>query len=167
MGKNTYNIGQVVYVVTRKERKVVPVQVIKESVAKTREGVEVTYTVQNGPDGSSQVELDNVDGEVFSSLDEVNRTLFERAKAGIQRLTDTARAAAQEWYGVNDSLRVSRLPDLATAPKPERKKRSPKARDEAPPPAAESAQLGAVQRVTLDDGTIAKVRLPPELLAKG
>lgn len=93
-----YQVGQVLYVVLRKETRVFPMQVVEEITKKTLEGEVTSYMVRGGQDPKAQLLITDIDGEIFDSSDKAKQVLIDRATASINRLMDSAVASAQKWY---------------------------------------------------------------------
>ncbi len=95
-----YTIGQVVFVVLKKEMRVYPMQVVEIITKKTFEGEVMSYVVRGGSDPKAQLSLSDVDGEVFDSSVRAQAVLIQRATASIEKLVATAVQKATEWYNV-------------------------------------------------------------------
>lgn len=93
-----YSVGQVLYVVLKKETRIYPMQVIEEITKKTLDGELTSYMVRGGTDPKAQLLITDVDGEIFDSAEKARTTLVERATASISRLVDVAVQKAAEWY---------------------------------------------------------------------
>lgn len=93
-----YRVGQVLYVVLKKEVRVYPMQVIEEITKKTLEGEVTSYMVRGGTDPKAQLLISEVDGEIFDSAEKAKHVLIERATASITRMVDLATQKALEWY---------------------------------------------------------------------
>lgn len=93
-----YAVGQVLYVVLKKELRVYPMQVIEEITKKTLEGEVTSYMVRGGTDPKAQLLITEVDGEIFDSAERAKTVLIERATASISRMIDVATQKAAEWY---------------------------------------------------------------------
>lgn len=179
---SSYKIGQVIYVVLRKEMKVYPMQCVEVITKKTLEGEITTYMVRGGTAEDQVLPIDQVDGEVFDSPDRVKKELIDRASASITSLVDEAAVRAKEWYptgfteassGVIDDIASLRKP-MATNGQPlsvPTKAQKPKKQQPMPSPelaqlAAELQQDNSRLEMELPDGTKAKVRsikVPPSL----
>lgn len=131
-----YSIGQVVFVVLSKKNQVYPMRVVEVITKKTLMGEDISYVLQAGQDGSSTVLLNEIDGEVFNTSEDVKNALTERATLQISRLVDAALSKSKEWYGEN-------LPNI-----------SPEVHEE------QSDSDENSSTVVFSDGTIAKVKLP-------
>lgn len=140
-----YAVGQVLYVVSRRENKIVPVQVVEELTSRTLKGLETTYMVRLGDD-KNVVTIDKIDGEIFESPNDLIDTLIKRASVSVQRIVAEAIQRAQAWYP--DHAQVKSITNVASMKR-------------------QGHQLDAIDNetiVTLPDGTIARVKVPNELL---
>jgi len=139
-----YEIGQVLYVVLSKKNQVYPMQVVETITKKTLRGEEISYVLQAGPDKSSRVSLDQVEGEVFETSEKVRRTLLQRASSQIGKLVDVATKKSSEWYGEPETQAqtIHELPDLITSENEDK------------------TQAESYQTVTMPDGSVVKVRMP-------
>lgn len=166
-----YTVGQVLYVVLKKETRVYPMQVVEEIVKKTLSGESTSYVVRAGSDPKAQILISDIDGDIFDSADKAKAVLIERATASIARLVDNAVQKAQEWYPAsfeassNDPLTLLKkqpvpaptAPETPKAPGTSHKKRllaefAAELRQESDR-IADDAPI-----VTLTDGTQAKVK---------
>lgn len=95
---NSYEVGQILFVVLNKKSQVYPMQVIEEITKRTLKGEVKTYVLQGGSDPNSTVILDQIDGEVFDSSEEVQRVLLSRATNQINKLVSAAVAKSKDWY---------------------------------------------------------------------
>ena len=132
----SYSVGQVIYIVLNKRQTVVPAQVVEETVRRTLEGELVTYSVLVPNKSKSIYALDELDGDVYVSLDDVRDKLMNNAKKVIDELINAASGTADAAFAVMD----------------------PFGGQHAPSP-IKSTPSSDVQ-VTLEDGTVANVKLP-------
>lgn len=93
-----YAVGQVLYVVLRKETRVYPMQIVEVITKKTLEGEATNYTVRGGTDPKAQLLLSEVDGEVFDSSEKARTVLIDRVTGSINKIVDAAIEKAKEWY---------------------------------------------------------------------
>lgn len=138
-----FRVGQVLYVVLKKENRVVPMQVTEEITKKTLSGVETTYRVIAGTDQANSLMIDQIAGEIFDSPESCHKALSERATRSIQKLVVAARAKASEWYGTQEQ---HVLDDDASAPNIATIAREPPTQDE-------------LTDVQMPDGSIVKARI--------
>lgn len=94
----SYRVGQVLYVVLRKEPNVYPMQVVEEITKKTLEGEVTSYMLRAGADPTKVLAINDIDGEIFDSADTARKTLNERVMASISARVDQAISKAKEWY---------------------------------------------------------------------
>lgn len=140
-----HSIGQVLYVVLTKKNQVYPMQVIEVITKKTLQGEEVRYLLRAGSSAETTVFLDQIDGEVFDTADEVRTVLTKRATSVVNKLVSTAVKKSNEWYGTDASSpettqSIDDLPELTTR--------------------LEAQVSSDVSTIVLPDGTIAKVKMP-------
>lgn len=95
----SYKVGQVLYVILKKEATVMPLQVIEEITKKTlAEGEVTSYVVRVGSDPSKVLSISEIDGEIFDSSDKALKTLIDRVSKSITLRVEQAISKAKEWY---------------------------------------------------------------------
>jgi hypothetical protein len=104
-GQQTYNMGQIIYILSNKSQAVVPAIVEEQVVRKIRkaDGVHevVSYKLCIGPKERQQVvDLARVDGEVFDSLESIRSILVERLTVFVDELVKTTQKNVLNWYGI-------------------------------------------------------------------
>lgn len=104
-GQQTYNMGQIIYILSNKSQAVVPAIVEEQVVRKIRkaDGVHevVSYKLCIGPKERQQVvDLARVDGEVFDSLESIKNVLVERLTVFVDELVKTTQKNVLNWYGI-------------------------------------------------------------------
>lgn len=135
-------VGQVLYLVFKKDNKVIPALIVEEITRRTKEGVTTDHVIQIGSsDQPTMMNLSSLDGDVFSSADEAIETLTSRAHQTICKLVKNAVDKAKIWYGLSKP---------EAAPEPESNSISNLGEDDA----------GEMVSVTLPDGTRAKIAMP-------
>lgn len=112
----SYELGQIIYVLSEKTQTIVPAVIEEEFHHKKLNGNVVKYTVAIGPPNKKKIiDLERVDGEVFTSLDEIRTTLTERSIAYINSLIQTTEERMQKWYGEKqESLSEQKSPNTET-----------------------------------------------------
>lgn len=103
-----YAVGQVLYCISSKDSKIMPALVTEEITKKTIAGSAVTYKIQFGADESKTMLIDDFKGEMFTSPDELKRTLIDRASSRLAKIVDEAANRALAWYGNATSVCESR-----------------------------------------------------------
>jgi len=104
-GQQTFNMGQIIYILSNKSQAVVPAVVDEQVVRKIRkpDGVHevVSYKLCIGPKDRQQiVDLSRVDGEVFDSLESIKTVLVERLTGFVDQLVKTTQNNVLNWYGI-------------------------------------------------------------------
>jgi hypothetical protein len=90
-----YDVGQVLYVISKKERKVYPVLVIEEIVRKTLSGAETSYIVQLPDRKATTFPLEAVTDHPFTSAAEIRDHLVRTASDSISAMVMEAETLAQ------------------------------------------------------------------------
>lgn len=105
MTKKGYTIGQVIFVISNHENRVMPLQIIEEVVRKTIEGEEVSYTVRSGEEAIQPLPKN---AEVFETLGQVKDAMIKRATSAIDGMLATALRSAEELFGHKEILSLKK-----------------------------------------------------------
>lgn len=146
-----HRVGQVLFIILNKKQQVIPVQVTEQIVRRTLSGEETSYIVSiPAREGLKPMTLEQIDGEVFTSIDQVKERMFENATEVINAITEKAGAVAKNRFDYNPaesetSTSVDALTDddVLVTPQGNERKAGP-----------------GEAMVDLGDGTVAKVKLP-------
>lgn len=100
-----YDIGQIIYILSNKSQSVVPAIIAEEDIRKVRklDGVHevVNYKLHIGPrDKLRQVDLNRIDGEVFTSLEDIRVSMVEKLTTFVDDLIKSTQGNVLSWYGV-------------------------------------------------------------------
>ena len=136
-----YDVGQVLYAVSSKEMRVVPLRVTERIVRQTLQGEIVTYVAQL-PDGREITDLSKLAGDVHVSIEEVREKMILSITEVVDKIVDTAKETAVQSFGRTDSSSLEK-PDKA--------------------PDNETEDPAGKSKITLPDGTVANVTLPQGL----
>ena len=132
-----YDVGQVLYAVSHKEMKIVPLRVTERIVRQTLDGEKVSYVAQL-PDGRTISDLSKLGSDVYTSLDLVREQMLSNVTDIIDSIVSTASDTASNAFNVTTKPSV---------PKAEEKKEAPETK-------------GGKSKITLPDGTVANVTIP-------
>jgi hypothetical protein len=133
-----YEVGQVLYVVLNKKQQVVPVQVVEQVVRRSLEGEQVNYTVTvPNKSGLKDYALSDLDGNVYTSLEDVSETLTSNAKTMIEEMIEKTNKIAAAVFKEDDENEHLTNHDITAA-----------------------ASNNRSVKVELEGGVIANVRLP-------
>lgn len=160
-----YSVGQVIYVLLKKENRIFPMQIVEEITNKTLEGTVTNFLVRGGTDSETKMTVDEIDGEIFYTAAKMKETLLARATAAVDNLVSAASKKSSEWYpnsfeagGEDDTLSlIKKIPTATPVPqKPPRVKKTNNDVEELKAEMAAEAEAGNI--ITLPDGRQAKVR---------
>jgi hypothetical protein len=107
-------IGQLIFYLMRAEGRIEPLRVVEELSRKTLKGTETIYMVQI-PDSPTPVALNTLEGEVFLSVEDVQRIFTERSNAAIKKLIESALKKARERFPDAQLVSPEQLPEEALA----------------------------------------------------
>ena len=130
-----YDVGSIIYIVDSKSRGIIPAQVNEQLTSKTVTGERVSHNIEL-PNGKA-AKLESLNTVFFCSLDEVRVYLLEKATEIIDKGIVQAEAVVRAQFTSD----IKSDADFEHASVPD----------------------GAV-RVTLDDGKVVNVKVPPEFL---
>ena len=106
-----YSVGQIIYVVLRKEGKLLPVQVVEEITKRSLTGESTNYAVKIGRgDASKTLLMSELMGEIFESADRAREALITKATSSIIKIVVAATNRAKEWYGVQEDTQTNEDP---------------------------------------------------------
>lgn len=117
MAGKRFPIGKILYILSQKSQKIIPAIVVEENHKKIRKSDGTLHEVMNykvtfGPNETQRVtvDLNRVNGEVYESLDEIQKLLRGRLEAFLSDLMSEAKKQVEQWYGVtaeNDMIQES------------------------------------------------------------
>lgn len=129
----SYKVGQILYVVPTKQTAVYPMQVIEEITKKSLSGVEIDYVLRAGGEDPKTILHREIRGEIFETADKAKMILTERATKSVHMLVETAYKKSLEWYPTTQPIQQKN--ELIETKSSE-------------------------HTVTLEDGTVARIKLP-------
>lgn len=153
-----HEVGQIIFLVSRKAQSVLAAQVCEQNVKKTLDGEETTFRVRIGtdPDMEELYDLDRVDADIYGSPEEATESLYASARSQIDVLINDAVEDATNFFNYQKSptkkstrTRSSRKQVKKTSTKTETKTKEPQKKDDD-------------LYVTMPDGTQAKLKTPIE-----
>ena len=81
-----YSVGQIIYLLSRKDIKVFPVKVIEEIKRKTIDEELISHVIRLPNEDKTEILLDEISADVFVSLDDLEKNMIENAKSQIKRI---------------------------------------------------------------------------------
>jgi hypothetical protein len=113
--KQGYTIGQIVYILSNKGQSILPAMIVEQQTVTTLSGKKVSWKLAIGakdnPEKPQRIaDSGQINGEIYSSLDEVKAVLERKLKSFIEQITIQAQKRTEAWYG-------SQLKNVAEKPK--------------------------------------------------
>jgi len=102
-----YSVGQVIYLLSKKDVKVYPVQVIEEVTRKTIENKMVSYVIKLPDNDETEVLLEQVDAEIFISLEDVELKMMENAALQIKSFLKSAKSMSKIFKDIPKEESIS------------------------------------------------------------
>ena len=143
-----YDVGQVVFVISDKHKRVLPVRVVEQVVRRTLDGESVEYRVQ-GDRGDQTYTLSSIGSNHFSSAQDVRKYMYDNATTTIDEIVGQALNVAQSKYNYTEtvdgfsSVTPESPPDIFVADQPQ----------------DSTSEEGSTARVQLPDGSYASVNV--------
>ena len=96
----SYKVGQLLYYCSEKTMKIIPVQVVEEVTRVTLEGEIKKYIVLLPDNERSKVDLDKINANIFSTIEEVKEFLKENTLKSIEKMANSATSLSKRAFGV-------------------------------------------------------------------
>ena len=140
----TYEVGDVIYLLSKKNHKIVPARVESVTTVKKLGGTEVTHSLSiPGASPEQGIVLEKLDVDVFKDTMTLQQHMLKLVHDKVQRdIAIVTELIATTWPEVNEQLV---LPDAVV------------------PDSNASSKKKESMKIQLPDGTMANVSLPPEL----
>lgn len=156
-----YEVGDVLYLVSNKQRQVLPVRVEEQLNRRTLAGESVTYRVR-GPGAERTVELSSLSetSDIYRTLEQARSALHEKASRAIDQVLQEAQGLANQHFSPTG------VPVEHEEPEPPTQESSPNVAaptklSHRPRPSVQgSGDAGPSLSVILPDGTRAKLANP-------
>jgi hypothetical protein len=118
----SYEVGDILYLVSNKQRQVLPVRVEEQLNRRTLDGESVTYRVR-GPGAERTVDLAGLveTGDIYRTLEDARKALCDKAMRAIDQVLQDAQQLAQEHFSStnNENIPTEAQPDETPALEPE------------------------------------------------
>jgi hypothetical protein len=98
-----YSVGQILFLLLRKDKKVIPVRIIEEVVRKTLDEEKISYVVIFPDKKSTTAPLENIDAEVFKSPTEVKDRMVSSAVSMIDDIISKSVEIASQNFDFANS----------------------------------------------------------------
>jgi len=138
-------IGQIVFVVSSKSMKISPMQIVEETIRKTMsKDREFNYILRDSGDDKSLINLSDIDGEIFETIEKVREELKNRASNAIDKMAMVAFDKSREWFQVNDNTKYESVTDEQSVTTSQ----------------TSPINDNQYQMIEMPDGKVVKVRMP-------
>jgi hypothetical protein len=97
----SYDVGQVVYLLSKKDSRIFPAKVVEQICRKTLDGEEISYVVQLPDKKSTCVSLESLSVDVFITLDSLQTHLLNEAMDLIKLSTQSAAEVQDRVFGIS------------------------------------------------------------------
>ena len=109
-----YDVGQILFLLLKKEKSVIPVQIVEQVIKKSIQGESISYSVMI-PDGNKTVlPLDKLDATVFSSSDDIRNHMIDSAKRAISTIVEKSEEIRLQAFPKNSDLDNKKDSDLSS-----------------------------------------------------
>ena len=95
-----YEVGQVLYVLMKKEHSVIPVRVVEKILRKTLDGESISYIVELPTSAQDQVDLEKLGTGIYSSSTDAATVMIENAKSTISEIISKAENISRSVFNV-------------------------------------------------------------------
>ena len=142
----SYTVGQIIYLLSRKEIKVYPAQIVEEIKRKTISEEIVSYIIRLPDKSGTEVLIDEVSAEIFTSINDLEIKMVENAK----NLESVFLPAKEESSAesIKDTKNI-----------PEKKKRSRKKKTQEAPSGKVEIDLGNGLKASMSSDTVSNLNI--------
>lgn len=99
MNQQKFKIGQIIYVLSNKSQTIVPAMIIEEHTTQTLQGTSMSWKVAIGSgDKQRVVDSNKINGEIYSSLDEIKNLLTKKLLNYVEEVINLAKKKEKAWY---------------------------------------------------------------------
>ena len=95
-----YSVGQILFVLLKKERAVLPIRVVEQVIRQTIDEKIVSYMIMLPNAEETVMKLDKLNADVFLSIDDVRKQMIENATAMIEKIIENAENVKSTKFSV-------------------------------------------------------------------
>jgi hypothetical protein len=93
------NVGQVIYMLPKKDEHIVPGLVVEETLVKTLRGTSSSWKIGIGPRGKMKIiDIKDIEAEIYLSIEEAQKVMMGRFTAWIEKISVKAAKLTRAWY---------------------------------------------------------------------
>ena len=154
-----HEVGQVLYLILNKKQQVVPVQVVEQVVRRTMGGEETLHSVKI-PTKKNLYKLEELDADIYATLDGVREKMHDNAVTAIEEMILKANEWEKEYFETPPPDPSKYIPATAGTPSQEEYRQLPEFEKRK----SQSNEKEQKVQITLENGTVANVSVPPLLI---
>jgi DNA recombination-dependent growth factor C len=94
-----YSVGEVIYLLLNRDKKVIPVRVVEQIVRKTIDGEDTSYVVELPNEDKRRVSLEKIDGTTYRTPVEVRDIMISNATTVIDQIILNATKVSKDVFG--------------------------------------------------------------------
>ncbi len=137
---DSYNVGDVIWVVGTERPGLRVMQVVEEVIKKTLTGEVTTYMVSLPTKGNASkktINLEKVPGDIYTSSEEAKKAMLDNAESAIEKMFEHSQRLADSFFPQKELETDKTVKNEPTA-----------------------AEDPNVETITLENGQVARVRIP-------
>ena len=154
-----HEVGQVLYLILNKKQQIVPVQIIEQVVRRTMDGEETLHSIKI-PTKENLYQLEELDADVYTTLEGVRKKMNDNAVMAIEEMILKASEWEKEYFELPTSDPKEYSPTTSRSHLHEEYQEMPELESRENRSSEEKQKV----QITLENGTIANVSMPPLLI---
>ena len=158
-----HEVGQVLYLILNKKQQVVPVQVVEQVVRRTMDGEETLHSVKI-PTKKNLYKLEELDGDIYTTLKDVRKKMHDNAEIAIEEMISRASEWEKEYFEPPPIDPKDYSPTTSRSHLREDLREEYHGMPELESRENRSSEEKHKVQITLENGTVANVSMPPLLI---
>lgn len=162
MKEQQYNIGQILFILSQKYNKVIPVKITEHIISKTVDGEKSKYIVTPYFNKSKQYNLEQLSGKILFNTKDVYNYMLNNASSAIKGIIEESVENAKLLGYSNDLdlLDTDSAQESETSDVTSEATENVETKETIEEPALDNLEDGSLpETITLPDGTVAKVNI--------
>jgi len=98
-----YSVGQILFVLLKKERAVLPIRIVEQVIRQTVDKKIISYMVMLPNDEETVMKLEKLNADIFLSIDDVRKKMLDNATVMIEKIIDNAENVKNTKFGVAEN----------------------------------------------------------------
>jgi hypothetical protein len=111
-----YTVGQVIFLLLKKDKRVLPVKIVEQIVRRTLDEEAVSYNVIFPDKKGTVAALEDLSAEVFTDARSLRNKMIERATSMIDEIVDQSTLVASEKFDYEITQKPPQLEDIVVQP---------------------------------------------------